>query len=197
MIAKKEVSKMRVTVTFLAAWIALCSLAQSSFAQESQQAPSPDIKLKSESTAFTLSLVGAAVPLTLLSLAAILDNSSSADDVAILAWAGMLSLPIGPSLGYFYGGLPWRGLLGIGVRTITGLGLIATIWAIFDPAEVSAGALGFIVGGLCAANIVYDVASVKGAVRKRNVRTQEKSLAIVPLLNPRSKAVGIQVQFSF
>jgi len=176
---------MKVTGIFLAALIAFCPLAGLSLAQESQPGSPPPVKLKSESTALTLSVVGTTLPIPLIFLAAA--ASGPGGDADFLAWAGVSSLAIGPSLGYFYADSKGRGWSGIGIRAIG----LAAIFGGEGGFLSAAGA------GIFIASTVYDLVQVKSAVRRHNLRVQEKGLAIVPVLSLQSKTIGLQVQFIF
>jgi len=160
----------------------------------SQALPGPD--LKSETLAFNLSLWGTLIPLA----------------AGLLGFqAAFLGCLIGPSLGYFYAGLPGRALLGMGLRTVAGIVTLAGLKAAavgfaylfffrVEKAEElgTPGAL-IALGGLVliAGSAVVDIAGVKRSVRERNNRLQGKRLSWSPFVLPASKTVGIQVQLSF
>ncbi len=156
------------------------------------------VKEKNPKTAFLLTLVGTAVP-----LAALAAGAAGAEDFGGIGLAGLL---VGPSLGYFYGGLAWRGLLGIGIRGI-GVGIMwAAVWGAWKEAwgwdgdrangeewvGVALAGVGIMLG-----SALWDLADVKGAVNRRNLRARERTLAFAPLFNPRTKTVGITVRLSF
>jgi len=185
MLGQKNVTRLKATGIFLALSIAFCSLAPPSLAQESQQGTPPPVKLKSESSALTLSVVGTTVPIPLIFLAAA--ASGPGGDADFLAWAGISSLAIGPSIGYFYADSMGRAWSGIGFRAIGLAGIFGGGGGFLSVA----GAGIFIVSTVC------DLVQVKSAVRRHNLRVKEKGLALVPVFSPRSKTVGLQVQFSF
>lgn len=146
-------------------------------------------KPKSEKLAFLLSLAGTAVP---VAAAFLLARDSELWGHMIIG-GGLL----GPSLGYFYGGIPGRGGVGIGVR---GLFLfLATVGAIGnylsgeEQGLILAYAAG--IGGLASA--IYDIISVGPAVRKRNKELRETAFFISPIVIPQKRAAGINVHFQF
>jgi hypothetical protein len=168
-----------------------------SLGQESLQ-PNTSAKEKSPNTAFWWSLLGTVVP-----VAAVAAGAAGAGD---LGSAGMVGLLFGPSLGYFYGGLVWRGLLGVGVRAIgVGVMFMAFLGEWFnawggDNGGANGedwGAVALVGAGIMLGSAIWDVAAVKGAVNRRNIRLQEKTFALSPFLNPRTKSVGLSIRLSF
>jgi hypothetical protein len=167
-------------------------------AAQEDSAPAPaSPKLKSEALAFSLSLFGTLIPLSIGLFG------------VRLAFLGCL---IGPSLGYFYAGLWGRALLGIGIRTLAGAaifsgaamgftGILAGIWAGSQKEAKKAATVGSLLalGGviLFAGSGLWDIFSVKSAVRDHNQLLQEKKLSLAPFYIPSSKTIGIQVHFSF
>jgi hypothetical protein len=156
------------------------------------------VKEKNPKTAFLLTLAGTAVP-----LAAVAAAAAGAGDFGGIGLAGLL---VGPSLGYFYGGLLWRGLLGVGIRAIgEGVILIGGLGAWFDAwgwddveADTRKWESVVLVGaGIVLASAIWDLAAVKGAVNRRNIRARERALAFSPLINPRTKTVGLTLRLSF
>ena len=156
------------------------------------------VKEKNPKTAFVLTLIGTALP-----LAAVAAAAAGAGDFGGIGLTGLL---VGPSFGYFYGGLLWRGLLGIGIRTIgEGIILIGGLGAWFEawgwddeePDIKKWEGVALVGAGIVLASAIWDLAAVKGAVNKRNLRARERALAISPLFNPRTKTVGITVRISF
>jgi uncharacterized membrane protein len=193
----KGISRMGKLFLVLALGISLVYLP---VAAQEDTAPAPATpKLKSEALAFRLSLYGTLIPLTIGLLG------------VRLAFLGCL---IGPSLGYFYGGLPGRALPGIGIRSLAGA--VAFVGVVIGAASFFAGVFGgsraakeaeeaatigslLALGGviLFAGSSLLDIFSVKSAVWERNQRLQEKKLSLAPFYIPSSRTVGIQVQFSF
>jgi len=168
-------------------------LLDSSFSTPNRIIPDP----KSEGTAFVLSFAGTLIP----SLAGWLDMHSDDGGVNSFVMFGS-GLVFGPSLGYFYGGRPGRGLSGIGIR----LGLsAATLGAAFIAGSSTDGwdgldraAVAFYVGtGVVAAAALADVALVPGAVRKHNRSLQEKAFTITPAYFAQHGAPGVKVQLHF
>ncbi len=140
---------------------------------------------KSPSRAFTYSLVGTLAPLPTL----------------------VLTLPaiiVGPSLGYFYGGMPGRAWLGIGLRT-AGMGGMVLSFVICgwdcgpgDSGYDIAWATFLAGGGLTVVSAIVDIASVKGAVRRQNEKLKEKSdLAVIPMYFPMTNTVGMGLSLRF
>ena len=156
------------------------------------------VKEKNPKTAFLLTLVGTAVP-----LAAAAAGAAGSGDFAGIGMAGLL---VGPSLGYFYGGLLWRGLLGIGIRAIgegiiliAGLGVWTESWG-WDDEGVDVEkweAVALVGAGIVLASAIWDLAGIKGAINKRNLRARERALSFSPLINPRTKTVGLTLRLSF
>ncbi len=158
------------------------------FPGQIQNAP----KLKSEKTAFALSLFGTLLP-TVSGFASLYGNTGDVTPFIIFG----SGLVFGPSLGYFYGGRVGRGITGIGIRA----GLAAATVVAADEAGKSGGW-----GGAIAASIgsgvvfvagVVDIASVPGAVRKHNRLMQEKALVVTPAYFAQHGAPGVKVQIQF
>jgi len=184
----------KMTTLGLAVSVLLMSVTPS-LGQESLTQPNTSAQEKSPSRAFWWSLVGTAVP-----LAAVAAGAAGAGD---LGAAGMVGLLFGPSLGYFYGGLFWRGLLGIGIRSVgAGVMMIAFLGSWFegwggDANAEDWGTLALVGAGIMLGSATWDLAAVKGAVNRRNIRLQEKTFALSPFLNPRTKSVGLSIRLSF
>ena len=184
----------KMTTLGLAVSVLLMSVTPS-LGQESLTQPNTSAKEKSPNRAFWWSLVGTAVP-----LAAVAAGAAGAGD---LGAAGMVGLLFGPSLGYFYGGLVWRGLLGVGIRAIgVGVMMIAFLGSWFESwgGDANAedwGALALVGAGIMLGSATWDLAAVKGAVNKRNLRMRGRTFTFAPLLNPRTKTLGLTFQLSF
>ncbi|MCI0330502.1 MAG: hypothetical protein L0196_06060 [candidate division Zixibacteria bacterium] len=171
-------------------------LLDSSFSTPNRIIPDP----KSEGTAVALSLGGTIVPITLgLVVATQGPNDAGIVPGVVLMGSGVV---FGPSLGYFYGGRPGRGLSGIGIR----LGLsAATLGATYIAGTSTDGwdgldraAVAFFIGsGVVAAAAVADVLLVPKAVRKHNRSLQEKALTIAPAYFAQHGAPGVKVQVQF
>jgi hypothetical protein len=179
-----------------ATFLMLSLLVAPSRAQEGQDQPNADVKLKSESTAVMLSAVGTLVPLALASLRSSSPRHESDASDAVLA----VSMLVGPSLGYFYAGLVGRGFGGLGVRAIGLAGLIGGLSLLLDDMNKKP-ALGvplLLAGGvLFFGSMFYDLAKVRKAVRRHNSRLQGVSLNVAPVLAPKSKTVGLSLQLGF
>ena len=104
----------------------------------------------------------------------------------LLATGGLL---LGPSAGDWVGGLGGRGFARFGLRTA------ALVGGFMGGYSNNAGAEAAFLGGLGVAVglAVWDLATVKGAVR----RHQAKSVSLVPILRPDSHAVGVAVHLTF
>jgi hypothetical protein len=148
------------------------------------------IGLISESQAFWLSLSGTALPLGIL--LAVMPPLDSSYTQAWSVWGGTFAAVIlsGPSFGYFYGGVPLRGLQGIGIRT----GLLCAIF-ISGPES----GLSYCCWAGLWISIIWDICAVGGHVRRHNIKLQGKPLAASPILYPAGKGVGVglKIQFSF
>jgi len=171
-----------------------------SWGQDNSTQQSLSVKEKNPKTAFLLSLAGTALP-----LAALVTGAAAA---AHLHSIGLVGVLVGPSLGYFYGGLAWRGLLGIGIRTVgVALAIVAfsgfwnetwSPWFPGDSVDDENWKAGLLIGaGIMLGSAIWDLVAVKGAVHKRNLKMRDRTLAFAPLLNPRTKTVGIRICLSF
>ncbi len=191
---------MRRMGALLAAGLIAGSLALPLRAQESQEsrdkAP-PPVKLKSEKRAMTLSVVGTLVPLAVSASYLLTDGSSYAH--ANIAAVGLLIAPLGPSLGYFYAGATGRALLGLGIRLAGLAGMIGGSYGLDNGDANDALMKAFIVAGagVTLASTIIDLAGVKKAVRRHNLKAQGVQMAIAPFVSPKSRTVGLQVHFSF
>jgi hypothetical protein len=152
----------------------------------------PAVKLKSEKTALLLSLFGTLGSYGLIAIAA------SADEASALGYLGLTGSFVGPSLGYFYGGLAGRGLSGAMAR-LAGMGGVvggfAMLWE--DENERLGIALMIVGGSTVIVSTVSDIIGVRRAVRKRNNRVQGLSLNVAPVIVPKSKTVGLTLQLGF
>ena len=187
-------------IRVLAAILALVFLANSAWTREdSEMEDSGNVPLsglasvdeKNPNTALLWSLVGTAIPVVL--------TATNGDLVLTLAaWT------VGPSFGYFYGGLWGRGLLGMGIRSCGEVlllfgGFVTWIesWS-SDPKDLEKADFLMKAGiGVVLASTIWDLVTVKGSVAKRNKKLREQTLAISPLFNPQTKAVGIAFQVRF
>jgi len=168
-------------------------------AQESREnwekVPPPAVKLKSEKKAVTLSIVATLVPWAVF---VPLGLRESGGEAASLVAA--LAIPVGPSLGYFYAGSPGRGLLGMGMRIGVIVGLVALGTSLHDAGHDSPTMTStlFFSGVIAVAgSYVIDIAGIRKAVRRHNLKAQRLQLAFAPLVSPRTRAFGLQARLSF
>ena len=141
---------------------------------------SDSLQLKSESRAFNWSLLGTLVPLPTL----------------VLAFPGII---VGPSLGYFYGGMPGRAWTGIGLRTAALGGIIIGLLICWNCGPEASYTTNWIVlvssAGLLVGSAVYDIASIKKAIRNKNASIQNSVLTLTPRYFVRTKSVGLALSF--
>lgn len=186
-----------VTARYLVAFVLLISLLVNlSWSQENSEQPVASVKEKSPRTAFLLSVLGTTFPFA-LSLASNRIQSN------VFTFAVGSAFLVGPSLGFFYGGLIGRGLVGVGLRALGGglmvIGIVNLVEAIFgEENSAESVTIPFYAGaGIVIGSIIWDLATVKSAVRKRNEKIRERTLALSPFLNPRTRTVGLSLQISF
>jgi len=169
--------------------------------EESQTKPG----LKSETKAFNLSFFGTLIPVGLgVGLGAVsLATDKSERGVAFLSVASA-GIVIGPSLGYFYAGKSGRGLATAGLRflLIPGVFLASFATCGWDCGEGDSGYdaawVILIVGeALVVVSAVYDIATVKKAVRKKNQAWGDKNWMIAPKYFAESQTAGVELQFRF
>lgn len=154
----------------------------------------PPLRLPSEKTASTLSW---ATTLTAWALIAVSGGFGEAPSTlsSALAFAGGIAAYVGPSVGGFYGGCWGRGLLLTGLRlgvTVVGMGY-ALGHDERDNTDVAVIVLGTLVG-----SAIYECATVRSAVHKRNASRLAKrgpNLAVAPFAMVRGG--GLQVRLSF
>ena len=110
-----------------------------------------------------------------------------------LTAAGVL---FGPASGYLYGGMPGRGLAGVGIRAGAGVVGVMGIASMFDEYSTS-GAGGAVVALVAAAGIAgsvaIDLALVGRDVRERN---QRRAVSLVPWRS-REGVPGIALRAEF
>lgn len=145
---------------------------------------SPTPELKSENTALAYSLTGTLMPIGTI----------------ILAGPGLI---VGPSLGYFYAGMPGRAWSGIGLR-ILGVGGMASSFIIcgWDCGPGQSGyneawAVFLASAGIVTVSAVYDIATVKAAVRKRNDSFMKLADTVTPVYFAESRAFGVKLVYHF
>ena len=140
--------------------------------------------LKSEQTAFNYSLFGTLLPLPTL----------------VLAVPGLW---FGPSLGYFYAGRGGRAWSGIGIRTLAVGGMISSFgicgWDCGpgESAYNAAWAVFLTSGGVFVGSAIYDIATVKGDVRRQNESLTKTSWLISPEYRPGTRVIGLRLMCRF
>jgi hypothetical protein len=174
--------------------------AQTNWTDTASPAPAPNQKnplLKSEKKAFSLSLWGAIIPLAAGTAMGVVADENRDASLTVMG-AGYF---VGPSLGYFYGGRPGRGMLGIGIRwllipvpLIPALAICGWDCSPNDEAAklawLAMGGAAFLVAGI-------DILVVKGAVRKYNRSLPETGWMLLPVYFSEEKAGGLQLRMTF
>ena len=169
-------------------------------AQEGRGQAPPVVKPKSENKAFTLSLVGSLVPWALSVSTVLLADDASNTAKVTMSVLSLSTLLVGPAMGYFYAGLKHRAWSGIGIRALGVAAAVAGTAIAYSEETDSPGlAAALLIGGGIVAlySSVYDVVHVKKAVREQNQKVGGASLNITPIVLPKSKTLGMQVQLSF
>ena len=159
----------------------------------------PQSKQKSETKAFNLSFFGTLIPVGLGAASLAVDRSGVA--TLVLVPTGIV---VGPSLGYIYAGKSGRGLATAGLRflLIPGVFLASFATCGWDCGEGDSGYdaawMILIVGeALVVASAVYDIATVKKAVRKKNQSLGKKNWMIMPKYFSKSGAGGVEIKIKF
>jgi hypothetical protein len=155
-----------------------------SSAQEKTSKVTAPVKEKSELFALALSALGTAVPISIYLFGG---------DWRTLAYGGIF----GPSLGYFYGGLPGRAFVCMGLRTLGVGAAFAALLLIFTPDASMAPIFWWGGIGAFAGLTIYDVVAVYGAVKKRNEKLRRSIVMISPLIIPQTKTIGFALQAQF
>ena len=160
---------------------ALPAAGQGQPGQTHWQTPPDHRGLPSENTAVLLSAVG--------TTAAVLSFFGSYR----LGYMTFVPLFAGPSLGAIYGGLWGRALLFIGIRVAGTFALAAAAYD--DDAGIG---LGYAWVGGMALTAIIEIATVGGAVRKRNDRRlAQRGLKVEAAPFALPKGGGVQVRLSF
>ena len=158
----------------------------------------------SESVALGRSLLGTIVPMGVgLAIVASARNdspygSAEAGAIGFVSFAG--GLVVGPSLGYFYAGQPGRAWRGVGLRALGVGALIAAAAASWDCHRHACESLGpaVLVGSaVTLGSAIYDIATVRGAVRRHNREAQRVSVRVAPTYSSQRRAAGVSVQLTF
>lgn len=142
-------------------------------------------------TAQVFSTIGAVAPLGMMAFGV---ASQSGDLFA----EGLLLLIPGPSIGYFYGRRPWRGLISSGVRLAGAAGIVGSALICWNGCSGSDFVLAAVTGwggfGLMVAASVYDVVRVGPDVRGANNRRVARIAPTVDLTTGRMR-LGLAVRF--
>jgi hypothetical protein len=143
------------------------------------------IGLASPKRAFTRSMLGTFVPLPTI----------------VFTVPGLV---VGPSLGYFHAGMNGRAWTGIGIRAV-GVGGMLSSFAICGwdcgPGDKNydiAWAVFIGSGGIVVGSAIYDLATMKGRIRKHNAALlAPKSLSFRPVYYSNMRAFGAGLQLRF
>lgn len=155
--------------------------------------------LKSEKTALTLSLASTLLPAALGGVMMVVGDADSGVSTAGSVIAG-LGLYFGPATGYWYGGASGRGWKGVGIRFGTAVVAGAALYAICGVGDsdcsivvedegtaAAASLVALAATGVILFSAIWDIAKVKGHVRKANdekLGTHGASLSVMPVVNP-------------
>lgn len=145
------------------------------------------------SRSFYVGLAATAVP-TVAGVALLSGSGSTAPGLA-LASVGII---LGPSIGDWSGGLAGRGLMFAGLRAATAaggfLGVALTCWDdCTDSEERTSTAIGVASSAALLGLVVWDLATVKGAVR----RHEAQRVSIMPTYDPVRRGAGMVVTVRF
>ncbi len=158
-----------------------------------RQSAGPQPRLASERTALTLSLIGSLIPVGLIALMSLSPDEDFGIPGLYIPMA--LTLFAGSSAGYFYGGCWGRGLLTAGLRLGATYLVVAYVLE-HDEDDNGTLALTYLAGTV--GSIIWDLATVKKAVRKRNQTRLAKrglSVDVAPFAAP--KGGGVRLRLSF
>ena len=161
---------------------------------------------KSENAALALSLFGTILPVG-TGIMLEMDDTKEPDFPFWLAAGGLV---VGPSLGYFYGGVERRAWKGIALRTMVACGTLFIVALIPDGVSVKGHfnsvrreesssdvillAVGF---GVVTISALTDIFSVSNQVRKRNQKLWYGDFVVLPAYFPKYQATGLQLQILF
>mgnify|MGYP001586736853 CR=1 FL=1 len=92
-----------------------------------------------------------------------------------------------------------RALLGLGVRLAGLAGMVGGSYGLdnFDSNATLMTAFIIAGAGVTLASTIIDLAGVKKAVRRHNLKVQSLQVALAPIVSPKTKCLGLQVQISF
>jgi hypothetical protein len=177
--------------------LSLGMISRPAFAQEFEIYGPSHQQPKSEEAALRYSLFGTLLP---LGTGAIMGAAGEFGGSEIVIMG--TGLVVGPSLGYFYGGCPGRGVAGIGTRigvsAATAVGMC--IASKSGNGWVSLGGVVTVgLAGSCfvAIHALVDVGEVKGAVREHSLASTKTPIRVVPTYFADSGAGGLQLQLTF
>jgi len=122
--------------------------------------------------------------------------ASFVSDAPEAGWMlGAPAIMLGPATGYLYGGLPGRGLAGVGLRLGAGVLTVLGVGSMFDESSDSTGGAYVALAGavVVAGSAVFDLALVGRDVRRKNL---SRAVTIVPWRSP-SGAAGLALRAGF
>lgn len=118
-------------------------------------------------------------------------DSGSGSAGLLLATGGLL---LGPAVGDWAGGLVGRGFAGFGLRTVAWIGGFVTAFAMSWNGNGHSGDAVFLGGlGIASGLAVWDLATLKGAVRRHRAR----SVSVLPIVRPEAHALGLALHLTF
>ena len=161
-------------------------------------APAHPTDRRAEDTAQSWSFYGTTLPIVAaIGTAAAMEKGDDLP-VSILVGTGMI---VGPSLGYFYGDCPGRGLLGIAIRCgICGLTAVAAngirqsddgSHSTDDPSALM-GYLAVFGVGVTAVTVdaIIDIARVRPVVRQHALSQPRAQVSLIPVVCADNRSVG-------
>lgn len=196
--------KVKEIITVIVVGLMVVVFSSNAYAQD-KNSINFDFKPRSETNALLWSLSGTIVPI----YAGTKLTKNGGPGRLLLIASGVL---IGPSLGYFYGDIPKRGLRGVAVRSgvifgsfvIGGaIGLDICI-SLFGNSNSECNDDGWTVVGLGALFVIghglYDIATVKSTIQKHNLelmRKNQTSVTLMPKYFANSGAGGLELRVTF
>jgi hypothetical protein len=151
--------------------------------------------LKSGSTAFWWSFLSTAVPASVGAWDVFRSGSSDSVVPGIMLVAAAL---FGPSVGHFYADRPGPAFIGIGIRSVAGLGIaIAAAEQLGEGTEYThewMAGVGAILGG---ASVVWDIATAPHSAHVHNdeIRRKHASIGIAPSFGAAGLGLCMEVSF--
>lgn len=151
------------------------------------------VSQKSPLLAFALSALSTGIPVGI----ALAEPDAKGSAPAILFTSGLV---LGPLVGYLYGGVAGRGLLGAGIRFgVTGLTYLAAA-STAGPSFSSLGsAVVVLVLGTAFVGVdaIYDILAVGGYVNEQNNLNRVFGVSVTPTYSFSTQSTGIQLTISF